>query len=159
MDLGSGTGILGLYLLKKGICERIVFVDMIEDAVINTLLNVRTNNVAHRSLVVNGIEHSSYLLENSFDLIVANPPYLPGEPRETYEYALLGGIHGFETILSFIHTSYRLLRRGGILYIVYSTLSSRGRVENELGKYFRITAKYSKKFFFEEIFVVRAEKI
>jgi release factor glutamine methyltransferase len=37
LDLGSGSGIIGLYALLNGFCDRVVFVDIDEDAVKSTL--------------------------------------------------------------------------------------------------------------------------
>lgn len=158
IDLGCGTGIIGIFLLKKNICNRTVFIDISVKALGNTLYNVLLNKVSHKSLLVNGEHHFLYLKNNSFDLIVSNPPYLPGKIANEYDRSLIGGEHGYETILFFIRNSYKLLRDKGIFFITYSTLSKADVVENELSKYFIVKKKYSKRFFYETIYIVRAEK-
>ena len=158
MDLGCGTGILGVYLLKNNVCRKAVFVDIVENALTNTIYNLRINNVFYKSIVVGGENPSIYFRNHVFDLIVANPPYLPGLPIDQYDYSLLGGLRGYETILSFIRDAYKLLKHDGIFYVVYSTLSNPEVVEKELTKYFKISKRYTRKFFYETIYVVRAEK-
>uniref|UniRef100_A0A7C4D6C1 Methyltransferase n=1 Tax=Staphylothermus marinus TaxID=2280 RepID=A0A7C4D6C1_STAMA len=155
IDLGCGTGVLGLYLLVNNICERVFFIDSSFVALENTFENILLNNVLNKSILIN-TDVADLKLINVFDLVVANPPYLPGKPSDLYDTALLTGINGFETIVSFIETSYRLLRKHGLLYLVYSSLSRINVVENTLNKKFKVINKFSKKFFLEELYVIEA---
>lgn len=95
---------------------------------------------------------------NNFELVVANPPYLPGEPVNEYESSLLTGVFGYETIVSFIEAASRVLRGNGLLYLVYSSLSNVDIIESVLNKYFRVINKFSKKFFLEDIVIVEARR-
>ncbi|MGC9122250.1 MAG: methyltransferase, partial [Thermogladius sp.] len=76
-DIGSGTGFLGLYTLVAGICEKTVFVDVYDNALLNTRLNIDLNGLGPRGLVVSSTEG---LRDSSLHLVVSNPPYLPGIP-------------------------------------------------------------------------------
>lgn len=157
LDLGCGTGVLGTYLVTKDICEKVVFIDNNPLALENTLENAFLNRISHRSMLIQ-IHTDDLILVNRFDLAVANPPYLPGEPVDLYDSAFLTGINGYETVVSFIKTSYRLLRENGLLYIIYSSLTNTSVVNNVLNKYFRVINKFSKRFFLEEIYVVEARR-
>jgi len=158
LDLGCGTGVIGLFLLSRGFCRVVVFSDIAESAVENTRYNILLNSLGFRAMIVASDVFGDALREESFDLIASNPPYLPGVPRESYELALLGGLKGYETILEFIEIAERILRRRGLLYIVYSSLSKPEVVEDRLSESFEIKARDSKAFFYETIYVVEAEK-
>lgn len=155
LDLGCGSGILGIYLLTSNTCGRVVFVDSNQYAIENTRENTYLNHVIHRSLLLYSDSRILNLL-NQFDLVIGNPPYLPGEPVNLYDSSLLTGPRGYETIVSFIEKSYELLRENGLLYITYSSLSNTSVVESVLNKRFRVINKFSKRFFLEEIYVVEA---
>jgi ribosomal protein L11 methyltransferase len=68
LDLGCGTGILGLAAAALGV-PRVVGVDLARDAALVTRENARANGVSEKILVVQG---SSACLRGSFDLVAAN---------------------------------------------------------------------------------------
>jgi len=158
MDLGCGTGILGLYLLKNDVCRRVVFIDKNPYATLNTMINLIVNNVSHRGLIIHGDEAGEFLREGIFDLVVANPPYLPGESRDLLDEALISGIEGYEIVNLFIQYAYKTLKINGKLYIVYSTLSKPDVIEPLLNKYFNTYKWGTKRFFYETIIAVGACK-
>ena len=51
MDLGAGSGVLGIYTLLNKICKRVVFVNIDEDAVYTTKQNTEINNVNPYSII------------------------------------------------------------------------------------------------------------
>ncbi|MEW6657884.1 MAG: 50S ribosomal protein L11 methyltransferase [Thermodesulfobacteriota bacterium] len=68
LDLGCGTGILGLAAAALGL-PRVVAVDLARDAARVTRENARANGLAGRIMAVQG---SSECLKGSFDLVAAN---------------------------------------------------------------------------------------
>ncbi|HVX02523.1 MAG TPA: HemK2/MTQ2 family protein methyltransferase [Nitrososphaera sp.] len=56
-----------------------------------------------------------------FDLVVANPPYLPGDPQ--VDATVHGGPAGIETTLHFIESALPLLSEKGKLLIIMSSLA------------------------------------
>ncbi len=127
-------------------------------ALMNTIHNLLINKLIHRGLVL-GINDFNPLLEDFFDIVLANPPYLPGTPQDIYDYALLAGPYGYEAVLDFIDNAYRLLHVDGILLIVFSSLSGEEKVFEFLTrKCFRIRKVIRKHFFFEDIIGVEAVK-
>lgn len=158
VDLGCGTGAVGLYLLSKNICSKTLFIDISQKALLNTIYNLKLNNYQHRGIAIL-IDDSDFVEREYFDLVVANPPYLPGTPIDSYDYALVGGIEGYETVLKFIDLAHVLLRENGVLYLVYSSLSKPRIVEKYLSaKCFSIIRRNIKHFFFEDIIAVEAVK-
>ncbi len=158
LDLGSGTGIVGIFLLKNNICERVFFIDINEYALENTLYNLTYNNLLGRGITINNYGGNCFR-ENMFDLVVSNPPYLPGVPKDSYDKALLSGPSGFETIIDFIDSVSKVIKPSGLFFLVYSSLSNPRIIEEYLSmKGFSIINKFSKHFFFEDIIVVEAIK-
>ncbi|MGC9181514.1 methyltransferase [Thermogladius sp.] len=154
-DIGSGTGFLGLYTLVAGICEETVFVDVYDNALLNTRLNIDLNGLGSRGLVVSSTEG---LRDSSLHLVVSNPPYLPGVPSNEYEASLYAGARGFEVIVDVVREAHRLLVEGGLMVLVYSSLSNTEVVEGEISRYFNVREVKVKRFFFEELKGVVLEK-
>ncbi|MEM5470441.1 peptide chain release factor N(5)-glutamine methyltransferase [Hoeflea sp. AS60] len=75
LDLGIGTGAIGLALVAE--CEeaRCLGIDISAEAVNTSLANARTNGLSDRYQALVGDWFSG--LEETFDLIVSNPPYIP----------------------------------------------------------------------------------
>ncbi|AIC17123.1 methyltransferase [Nitrososphaera viennensis] len=63
-------------------------------------------------------------LRGKFDLVVANPPYLPGDPQA--DATVHGGLAGIETTIHFIESALPLLseKEGKMLVIVSSLANS-----------------------------------
>ncbi len=156
VDLGCGSGILGLYGLIKGYCERTVFVDIDEDALATTLRNIPLNNAQARSIVVSS---DNAVLHGAADLVLANPPYLPAAEGKVLDAATEGGVHGYEAVLHFINVAHEVLRPGGLLILVYSSLSNQLVVEEHLSrKGFTMVAFTSKNMFYETLYVAGVVK-
>lgn len=94
-------------------------------------------------------------VRGQFDVIVSNPPYLDSNPvlfRETD-----GGRGGIEVPGMFMRSAAPLLRRGGQLAMVVSSLSRYDMLialAESLGMSAQIAMR--KKLFFEELYVMRA---
>ena len=88
-----------------------------------------------------------------FDLIVSNPPYLPGDSRE--DSTIYGGPRGVETTLKFVRTAVEALRPGGLMLFVVSSLSDLGYLNQEVMKMgMSIRPIVEKRFFFETLSVI-----
>ncbi len=71
LDMGCGTGVLGIHCIKAGI-DQVIFSDVNEKAILNTRKNLKINNIRSRFEIIN-----SDLFENiqgTFDYIFANLP-------------------------------------------------------------------------------------
>jgi release factor glutamine methyltransferase len=120
-DVGTGSGVIALSLAAELPEADIFAVDISEDA-----LGLAREN-AERLLVADRVRFlRSNLLENvegSFDVIVANLPYIPTQERQTLsrevlhdpEVALFAGGCGDELVRELIAQASSRLRPGGML--------------------------------------------
>jgi release factor glutamine methyltransferase len=155
LDVGTGTGIIALIMARKA---RSVFgVDINPIAVELARENAELNNVTNVEF------RFSDLFENvsgKFDIITFNAPYLPGEPEEPIDLALVGGETGREVLDRFIGEVSNYLKPGGTVQIVQSSITGIEETLKRLGEVgltARVAAK--KHVFFEDIVLINAKKI
>lgn len=127
LDLFCGIGIIGLTILYNNGCKLFTGIDVSPTSIELAEKNSRILNLKDRTRFISGDIEEIYL-EETFDLIVANPPYIPeseweklplevkNEPKD----ALLGGKDG----LKFYPV---------IASIVRKNLASRGLFAVEIG--------------------------
>jgi release factor glutamine methyltransferase len=121
LDVGTGSGVIALSLAGMFPEAKIVATDISEDA-----LALATENAARLGLGTNVIFAKTDLLEgieSTFDLIVANLPYLATRERGTLsrevlrdpEGALFAGEKGDEIVRKLIDSARARLSAGGLL--------------------------------------------
>ncbi len=125
-DLGTGTGVLAAVLARRGVAE-----------VVATDINPRAVASARDNALRLGLADAVTVLEADLyppgraDLVVCNPPWLPGEPTS----ALEAGIYdpGSDMLRRFLEGLLDHLRPGGEGWLVLSDLAEhlglRGRTE------------------------------
>ncbi|QEN87972.1 peptide chain release factor N(5)-glutamine methyltransferase [Labrys sp. KNU-23] len=122
LDLGTGTGAILIALLHERPEASGIGIDRAADALTVATLNAADNGVAERAQFRLGNWMEG--LEDEFDLIVSNPPYIPsadigGLEREVREHdprlALDGGTDGLDAYRAIAADAPRLLRPGGLL--------------------------------------------
>ncbi|MGC8970968.1 MAG: peptide chain release factor N(5)-glutamine methyltransferase [bacterium] len=124
LDLFCGSGIIGLSILYYGVCTEFLGIDISSKSIDIALINARRLKVSDRYRLIKADIRSLSLREN-FDLIVANPPYLPNsiwesldlevksEPKE----ALLGGEDGLSFYPEIAKIISKNLIEGGLFAI------------------------------------------
>ena len=75
VDLGTGTGIIGILLSKKVEASKIVGVEVQKDVAQMAKRSVELNNLQNIMSIVNEDIQNLSLEKNSFDYVVTNPPY------------------------------------------------------------------------------------
>jgi len=121
VDVGTGSGVIALSLAKKFPEAQIFAVDVSEEALALTRENAIRLGLSGRVQL-----RKSNLLENldeRFDLIVANLPYIATQDRHTLsrevlhdpEVALFAGPRGDELVRELIEQAPGRLRPGGLL--------------------------------------------
>ncbi|RLE41532.1 hypothetical protein DRJ48_05375 [Candidatus Woesearchaeota archaeon] len=143
LDLGTGSGILAEEALKYA--KEVVAADIDEEAVF----------YAQKQLGNNVKVVCSDLFENipgKFDLILFNPPYLPSSKYSSV--ATDGGKQGHETIARFLASAKQHLNPGGVILMVFSSLTNKERVDQAI-RLFKFKAKLleTKKLFFETLYL------
>jgi len=154
LDVGTGTGLIALLMARKA----------------RFVLGVDTNplaiELAKENARINGIKNVEFRLSDlfervkgKFDVITFNAPYLPGEPEELIDLALVGGEGGREVLDRFIREVSEYLKPGGVVQIVQSSITgveeTLRRLE-EVGLRGKITAK--RHVFFEDIVLINATR-
>lgn len=121
LDLGAGSGCIGVTLAAERPKARVTLVDQSEDA-----LDVARAN-AHRHAFANTVllrsDWYAALGESRFDLIVSNPPYIAagddhlrqGDLRFEPQAALASGPDGLTDIRRIVADAHRHLKPGGWL--------------------------------------------
>lgn len=140
LDIGTGSGILALEALKYS--KDVLAVDVNPEAVNEA--NKKGLNAKVSDLFSN--------VKGKFDLIIFNPPYLPEDPKEDDEskLATTGGKRGCEIIEKFLKKAKKHLNKGGVILLLFSTLS--GDVEGLIKKYkFNYKLLEEKPLFFEKL--------
>ena len=124
LDLGTGSGCLIVTLLVTWTGSSGIGVDVSERACAVAARNVRRHGVGDRAWIMCGDWATA--LESTFDLVVANPPYVPGhdlagldpevalhEPR----LAIDGGADGYACYRGIVPRLPTLLSRHGMAVI------------------------------------------
>lgn len=160
IDLGCGTGVLGLYMLFRKYCRRVFFIDANPYATTNTVFNLEINKFIHRGIVVLG---EPYAYVERADVVLANPPYLPEDDYSKLDdfsdMSVIGGVEGFETLFTFVDFASEALTRGGLLFVTYSTFTKPNVVEEYIVKKgFEILVKKTARFFYEDLIATGAVK-
>ena len=76
LDLGCGSGCIGLTLLKEVQKSKAVFVDISMEALKVVQINANKLNVAEKTMIIQSDWVKAIKVKNAFDVIVVNPPYI-----------------------------------------------------------------------------------
>ncbi|MCL5101568.1 MAG: methyltransferase [Candidatus Parvarchaeota archaeon] len=154
LDLFAGSGIVGLSAAKKA--DNVVLADINENAIKSINRNAELNRITNYKAVKSNF--FSKLGGRRFDVIYMNPPYLPGARREGDELdaATLGGENGYEITISAINELKRHLKPDGVAFLILSDVYEVSKVYKALESInFKFKVVDTKKFFFEELILVR----
>ncbi|MFG2714227.1 HemK2/MTQ2 family protein methyltransferase [Streptomyces goshikiensis] len=119
LEIGTGTGVLALHAAGRG--ARVTAVDIAWPAVVTARLNALRRRVPLR--VLHG-DFAARTAGRRYDLVVANPPYVPAPgtrpPAYGPERAWDAGPDGRDVIDRICARAPALLRPGGVLLMVHS---------------------------------------
>lgn len=122
LDMGCGTGALGLALAKCFPESGVTLVDVSEQALQLADENTHKNNLAERVTLIESDWFAK--ITGTFDWIVSNPPYLTKEEWQTAEpevrqfepqNALVGGEQGLDPYKVIFSQGVNYLNPGGLL--------------------------------------------
>jgi methylase of polypeptide subunit release factors len=121
VDIGCGAGPGAVVVAKARPEAEVLMVDINDAALrlarLNAALAGTANVSARRSDLLSGVD-------GSFDLIVANPPYLKDDLRRAYRHG--GGPLGAGLSLAIVETAAERLARGGTLVLYTGAAIVRG---------------------------------
>ncbi|MCL5419633.1 MAG: methyltransferase [Candidatus Marsarchaeota archaeon] len=137
IDIGTGTGILGLVAARSKKVRSMVLSDIDPKAVSLALSNYRRNreHVAAECSFVKSDMFSE--INGCFDMIIFNAPYLRHEEKAGSGGGWWdGGPNGIEVSKRFLAEAVGHLSRAGVVFLVYSSLGAVGNLKaaiNDLG--------------------------
>lgn len=123
LDLGTGTGIIGILLCKKSKLDKIYGIELQTEVAEMAKRSILLNNLEDKFTIISeNIKNISNIFENnSIDVIVTNPPYKKentGVLNEKKQQLI--SRHEIECNLEdIIENSYKVLKSNGELYIVH----------------------------------------
>jgi len=120
LDLGCGSGVLGLSIAAERPAASIVLADVSPEALALAGENAAALELSNVSLLESDLFSAT---DGQFDTIVANLPYVPETERDSLarevrhdpELALFGGPDGLDVIRMAIPPAFDLLLPGGLL--------------------------------------------
>lgn len=118
-DVGTGSGILALAAARAG-SRDVLAVDINPNAVRATSYNSRTNGLGERVTPVCSNLLSSVPPRPQFDVILSNPPFFPGEPRDIADRAWFAGPE-YRDIASLFEQARERLKPTGLMYVLLSS--------------------------------------
>jgi len=123
LDLGTGTGILGILLCGKTKLKKVIGIEVQHQVAEMASRSIELNNLQDRFETINdNIKNlEKYFEAGSIDAIVTNPPYKkPNSGLVNENKAKLISRHEIEASLEdFIKISAKLLKNNGELYMVH----------------------------------------
>lgn len=123
IDLGTGTGIIGILLCMKTELSKIIGVEIQKEVYDMAKRSIKLNNLENKFEIINeNIKDLENIIETgTFDAVVTNPPYKKigtGLTNEN-EKKLISRHEITANLEDFIKVSYRMLKDKGTLYMVH----------------------------------------
>ena len=127
LEIGTGTGCIPISLLYYDKSMRAVSADISSKALETAKINAELNNVTDRIVFLQSdlFENISDDMQEKFDAIVSNPPYIPQKTIKTlmtevkdYEpvSALDGGTDGLDFYRNITEQGLKYIRKGGRIF-------------------------------------------
>lgn len=149
LEVGTGTGFIALHAAKVA---RVVATDLNPAAVRLARRNALANRIAIDALRCDLMA----AIRGPFDVVVFNPPYLEGEPRDAQDLAWQGGERGSEVAIRFLSDLPRILAPGGRAYLLVSD-TNREAVARATES-FRVRVVGTRPLFFERLTVLELRR-
>ncbi len=123
LDLGTGSGAIALAIASERLDAQVTASDFSEKALQVAKINAKENKLLQRVTFIKS-DWFSHINDNSFDLIVSNPPYIaPNDPHLLHEIryepqpALISKEQGLNDIQIIIANSKKYLNKKGVLIL------------------------------------------
>jgi methylase of polypeptide subunit release factors len=127
LDVFAGCGAFGIVAALRG--ANAVTVDISAKAVSCTHRNAARNGVVERIEARVGTVRDSVAPHEEFDVVVANPPLLPGKPRGKLGAAIFDP--GLRATVELVNLLPRLLAADGVCFLLTSDVADRHGVDIE----------------------------
>ena len=151
LEMGPGTGLLSIHAAKLG--ANVTAADVNPHAVECTKRNAAKNSVRIDTVKSDLFEK----VQGNYDVIVFNPPYLPGAITSTswIERAWSGGDEGSETAVQFLNDAWKHLSPGGRIFMILSSVGGLMSVLKSARERYDSEMLEEQHMFFESIYAYR----
>lgn len=128
LEVGIGSGILILSAAEMSSVKRTVGVDINPKAIAYAKKELAKKKHIPKENIQLLKSNMFENIDEMFDTIICNPPYLPNDKRIT-DPALDGGKHGYEWTRKFLDQVNTYLTETGIILLLFSSLTKKEKVE------------------------------
>jgi len=165
LDVFSGTGCIGIALLKNIEKAKVDFADISKEALKEIRINLKLNKIKKERTKVIKSDLFKGLGRKKYDIVFANPPYVALERisevdeevlKNDPKIALFAGRTGMVYIKSFLNQIKSHLKNKGIFYLEFDPFQKKEIKEILRKKDFKISFKKDQ---FEKIRWLKAENI
>jgi len=152
LDVGTGSGILALEAVKKRTVKKVIAMDIQQKVIDHCQQHIINKKIQFlKSNLFNEIEEK-------FDTIIFNPPYLP-QNAKLKDLTLDGGKKGYEVLERFLNEVNDYLKPDGIVLIGFSSLTKKEKIDGIIERNLLSHELLDKKHvFFEDLFVYLIQK-
>ncbi|MHA1310442.1 MAG: HemK2/MTQ2 family protein methyltransferase [Candidatus Helarchaeota archaeon] len=158
LEVGTGCGLLSIIAAARG--AHVISIDISPIAIKCALKNSRLNKVENRiNFLVGNLLNP--LIPYCFDVIIFNPPYLPGtcDKSDLLAKSWSGGEKGNEIILEFLEMVDNYVHLKSRILIIISSLSRPKEIfETIKNKSMEFKILKEEKYFFEKIMLIEIKK-
>lgn len=149
LDIGTGTGLIAIEAAKKG--AKVTAADINPEAIEYAREKARKTGVDGKIDFVKSNLFSD--IEDRFDYILFNPPYLPGEPGVGDEEIWRGGEKGTELTQKFLEKASKQLSENGEILVIMSSHAD----SKQLKEKYDLEIVDSEKLWFETLYLARSK--
>ncbi len=157
LDIGTGSGILAIEASKTA--DFVYGADINETAL--EYAEKQARGIKNIKFIKSDVFNYFKKHNQTFDLIVFNPPYLPEDKREPKDSKLqtTGGKKGYEILERFLSEAGNFLKPKGKVIILFSSLTGKKEVEKSIKQNnFNFEKLAEEKCSFEKLYVYLLEK-
>ena len=152
LDVGTGSGIQAIAAAQSSKVDSVLATDIQLGVIEYCRKNIKSKKIR---FLQSDLFHS---IKGKFDVVIFNPPYLPQELK-LKDLTIESGKKGYEVIERFLKDVNNYLNPDGIILMVFSSLTKKGKVEefikNNLLDFQELEKMH---IFFEDIFVYLLRK-
>lgn len=131
VDLGSGSGVVGLLLFKEKLGFHLISVDKFFDVLMFAIINSIKSIYSNCNYLCSDW-FKSFTIGYKFNLLFSNPPYISNKEIiffrcfDFYDFnSLFSDFYGFKDVIKIINTSYIFLDVNGYAFIEHGYLQSK----------------------------------
>lgn len=159
IDIGTGTGILGMVAARSTKVAAVTFADINKGAIVLAKRNVSSNEKFFNAGCHFIVSDLFIKVKGKFDLIIFNAPYLRRNEDEDNSIDLVSGEKGIELTLKFIDYALLHMKPNARIILVASSLSEFEALQDYIKENgLKVLERKKLHIFFEDILVLLMAK-